>query len=284
MQSKSLAVILVLFLSAIAGCASSFKVISGREKLVRIPQIVAHLEPMLERDKLLVLGKLVLQNPTESDLILSGINLKLQDESGNVIEQINTDWQRDLIKSREFIQAPVRVSLPIEILNRDVIQITLSTNLTYKKLNIRIPIKSKIAVIHLKAFKNSLSGPLEMVVYSKLSSDIFGSAALDYRLEIANPFNVDLQLEDVLLKIFTKQNPDIAKTHLAKTLLISKKSSQINGSIKLQKTFSALIIREFIAGRAIRAQLSGRLRVPKTDISVPFSLESVQEIDFSLFK
>ncbi len=277
-------VIALIFPIIFSGCASSLKVMFGKEKLVRIPQIVAHLEPTLERDKLLVFGKLVLQNPTESDLILDEINLKLQDESGNLLAQVDTDWQREIIKSREFIQAPVKISLPLEVLSKDLIQISLSTNLLYRKLNIRIPIRSKIAVIHLKAFKNSLSGPLEMVIHSKLHSDILGNASIDYTLEIVNPFNVDLEMQGALLIISTKQKPDIAKIHLAKALLISKKLTQVRGLIKLQKTFSAMIIREFIEGHAVSAKLSGSLRVPKTDILIPFSLESVQEIDFSLFK
>ena len=282
MRVKNLLIILLIVICC--GCASSLKVLVGKEKLVRVPQIVAHLEPSLERDKFLVFGKLVLQNPTESDLILGKINLTIQDESGNLINQIVTDWQRQSIKSRDFIQAPIKISLPLEILNKDLIQITLATNLFYKKLGIQLPIKNKIAVIHLKNLKDSLRGPLNMTIYSKLRSDILGNASIDYSLEIVNPFNVDLQMEDALLKIYTNQKPDIAKTHLGKAVLVSKQATQIKGLIKLQKTFSAIIIQEFIAGHAVKAKLTGILRIPKTDVIIPFSLESVQEIDFSLFK
>ncbi len=274
-------IIVILFSS---GCASSLKVLAGREKMVRIPQIVAHLEPSLERDKFLVFGKIVLQNPGESDLSLDRITLIIQDESGNLLNKTEANWQRRAIKSREFIQAPVRFSLPLEVLNKDLIQITLITNLLYKKLNIQLPIKSKVAVLHLKSFKNSLSGPLELVVNSKLRSDILGNASIEYTLDITNPFNVDLEMDEAMLKIYTQQNSDIGETSLAKTLLIPKKINRISGMIKLKKAFSAVIIREFIAGHAVRSQLKGNLRVAKTDILIPFTVESAQEIDFSLFK
>jgi hypothetical protein len=209
--------------------------------------------------------------------------LTIQDEAGNVLSRIEANWQREQVKPREIIQAPIKFSLPLEVLNRDLLQITLDTNLLYKKLNIQLPIKSKIAVLHLKSFKNNLSGPLELVVNSKLHSDILGNASIEYSLDILNPFNVDLQMEETILKIYTKERGDMGKVKIAKTLLISKKQTQVKGMIKLQKTFRAEIIREFIEGHAVRAQLSGNLRIPKTDIIVPFIVESAQEFDFSLF-
>lgn len=283
MRLKKTIITLSFFTFILSGCASSLKVIVGKEKLVRIPQIVAHLEPSLERDKFQVLGKIILQNPSESDLSLGKINLIIQDESGNILSQIDASWQRERIKSKELIQAPVKFSLPIEVLNKDLIQVTLNTNLLYKKLNVQLPIRSKIAVLHLKSFRNSISGPMSMLVYTKLHSDILGNASLEYSLDITNPFNVDVAMEEANLKIYTKEKPQIGKISLAKTLLVSKKQTRINGVIKLQKFFSTMIIQEFASGHPIRIQLSGNLRIPKTDISIPFTLESIQEVDFSLF-
>jgi hypothetical protein len=206
MQFKKVVITLLFALTLCSGCASSLKVMVGKEKLVRIPQIVAHLEPSLERDRLLILGKIILQNPSESDLQLGKINLKIQDESGNLLSQIDTNWQRERIKSKEIIQAPVKFSLPIEILNKDLIQVTLNTNLLYKKLNIQLPIKSRIAVLHLKSFRNSISGPMSMTIYTKLRSDIFGNASVEYTLDITNPFNVDVQMEEANLKSIRLKN------------------------------------------------------------------------------
>ncbi|MDP2939037.1 MAG: hypothetical protein Q8O13_02995 [Candidatus Omnitrophota bacterium] len=283
MRAKQTVLILAIILLIASGCASSLKVLVGKEKLVRIPQIVAHLEPTLEKDKFLVFGKIVLQNPGESDLILGKINLTLQDESGNVLGKTEVDWQRQSLKSKDTLLAPVKFILPLEVLNKDLIQVTLFTNLIYKKANIQLPIKSKIAVLHLKSLKDSLMGPLELTIHSKLHSDILGNASIEYTLDIVNPFNVDLEMEEASLKIYTNEKPDIGKVSLTKILLIFKKQTQVKGTIKLKKAFSAIIIKEFLDGHAVRAKLNGILRIPKTDILIPFKIESVQEIDFSLF-
>ena len=139
---------LIILILVSAGCALPLKYLIGGEKAVRIPQLVAHLEPSLRDNKIVISGKIVLENPTESDLALDKIFLKVKDAKGNIINKAELDWERPQIKSRGSIEAPVEFFLPLKILNQQTVQLSLKTTILYKALSIRIPIESEIAVFH----------------------------------------------------------------------------------------------------------------------------------------
>jgi len=274
---------LIILMMLIAGCALPLKYLIGSEKAVRIPQVVTHLEPSLKNNQIIVGGKIILENPTESDLLLDKIFLNVKDGSGKIISKIELNWEKPQIKSRGQMEAPVEFSLPLQILNQQTIQIGLKTAVIYKVLSIRIPIESEIAVFHLAPLRNSLTGPLQVIMYTKINPDFLGNAAVKYRFTIVNPFNVDLLFEGGEFKVYTDEKGEIGKTVMASTMLGSKKETQIQGEFLIKNIFRDLFIDEFIKGHAIRAQLSGRLRLPQTSIFLPFKAEAVQEIDFSLF-
>lgn len=267
----------------IAGCALPLKYLIGAEKAVRIPQVVAHLEPSLKNNQIIVGGKIILENPTESDLLLDKIFLTVKDGQEKIISKIELNWEKPQIKSRGQMEAPVEFFLPLRILNQQTIQISLKTAVIYKVLSVRIPIESEIAVFHLAPLRNSLTGPLEVTMYTQIHSDLLGNAVVKFRFDIINPFNVDLLFEDGQFKVYAQAKDEIGKALMQKTLLASKKETQIQGEFMIKNIFRDILVNEFIKGHAVKANLSGRLRLPETDIFVPFKVEAVQEIDFSLF-
>lgn len=272
-----------LMVLIIGGCALPLKYLLGLEKAVRIPQLVTHLEPALQNNQIVVSGKIILENPTESDLLLDKIFLKVKDGSGNIISKIELNWEKPQIKSKGYIEAPVELFLPLQILNQQIIQISLKTAVIYKVLSARIPIESEIAVFHLAPLRNSLTGPLQVTLYTKINPELSGSAKVSYRFDIINPFNVDLLFEEGEFKVYTSEKGEIGKALMPKTLLASKEAAKIEGEFLIKNIFRDLFIQEFIKGHATRVSLSGRLRLPQTDIFIPFKAEAVQEIDFSLF-
>lgn len=58
-------------------------------------------------------------------------------------------------------------------------------------------------------------------------------------------------------------------------------SNQIKGSIKIGNIWGKLIRSESVKRRPLKFQLSGHMKIPNTDIFIPFKIESVVEIKFS---
>lgn len=275
--------VLIAIIGMISGCSLPLRYLVGAGRAVRIPQVVTHLEPFLRDNQIVISGKIILDNPTESDLLLDKIFLRVKGDGGRVISKAELDWARPQIKSRGQIESPVEFFLPLHILNQQSIQISLKTAVIYKVLSIRIPIESEIAVFHLAPLRNSLTGPLQVTMRTKINSDLLGSALVKYQFDIINPFSVDLSFEEGEFRVSTEEKGEIGKTQMQTTLLGSKKQTQIKGEFLVHNIFRDVFVDEFIKGHAIKAVLSGKLRLPQTDIFIPFRVEAVQEIDFSLF-
>lgn len=275
-------VFILLFSFFVSGCGSLAKIIVGKRGL-EIPQIVAHLEPLLKENKITVLGKIIIQNPTQSDLGLGKIYLTFEDENNNVLGGDVLEWESQSVLSGKELEAPVKIDLDLSVLNKKNITVLLQTTFTYRALDIRIPVESKVAVLHLSALRETITKPLYVDIYTKLFTKILGDSAIEYVLSITNPLSIDLLVEDGLIRIYTLEGKDIALSSLPGTLFGASQSNQIKGSIKIGNIFGKLIRDEFIKHRPLRFQLSGKLRIPDTDIYIPFKIESSQELAFSLF-
>jgi len=266
----------------ISGCAPLAKVVV-RDQSVRIPQIVAYLKPVLKDNTIAVLGKIVIQNPTESELVLDNMQLAVKNENNAILDKEVLEWKTSSVKSKSELESPVAINLSLSVLNNNSISIFIQTAVIYKTLDLRIPIESKIAVLDLDALKETITRPLSVGIYTKLQADILGNASINYVFTITNPLSINLILEDGEIGIYTAGGSAVAKGALRKTLFKGSQSNQINGMIKIGNVLGRLIRTEFINKRPLRFRLSGKLKVANTDISMPFKMESVQEIAFSLF-
>jgi hypothetical protein len=248
---------------------------------IAVPQIVAHLEPLLKDNKIIVLGKIVMQNPTESSLDLDKIYLDIKDEDKAILASLVLDWERPSVVSRQELEAPVTINLGLSALNNKTITVFMRTGFTYKTLGLHIPIESKVAVLHLDALKETIARPLNINIFTRLGSTIFGNSSLDFILGITNPLSIDLALEEGEIRICTLEGKDIAKARLSRTLFKGSQSNQIKGSIKIGNIWGKLIRNESMRRHPLKFQASGNLRIPNTDIFIPFKIESVVEINFS---
>ncbi|MFH1202063.1 MAG: hypothetical protein V1674_04135 [Candidatus Omnitrophota bacterium] len=272
-------VILAAFI--ICGCASLVKLVVGKNSF-KIPQIIAHLEPSLKNNKIIVSGKIVIQNPTESSLDLEKIYLEIQNENGVILTQDTLDWKAKSVTSKQELEAPVSIHLGLAVLNNKSITVFMRTGFTYKKLGLHIPIESNVAVLHLKALKEIIVRPLYVAFSSKLDSTILGNSSIEFILGITNPLSIDLVLEDGVIRIYTLEGKDIARSKLTRTLFGGSQSNQIKDSIRIGNIWSRLIRNEIIKRNPLKFQLSGHLKIPDTDIFIPFKIESAVEIAFSL--
>jgi hypothetical protein len=263
------------------GCASVANLVLGKDGL-QIPQIVANLEPILKENKITVTGKIVIQNPTQSDLGLDKIYLSIKGDGEEVLGEDILEWARLDVKSRQELESPVRLSLSLAALNNKSISVFIRTSFTYKKLGVRIPIESKVAVLNLDALKETITRPLYVNIYAQIRTTLWGNASIEYVLTIANPLSIDLVLDEGAIRILTQRGQDIAKSDFSETLFKGAQSNKIKGSLKIGNIFRRVIRQEFVKRHPLNIELSGRLRVPETDISMPFKIESVQEIRFSL--
>ncbi len=249
---------------------------------IEIPQIVAHLEPSLKDNKITVSGKIVIQNPTRSSLDLDKIYLEIRDENKNILEKVTLDWEGQSVISKHELEAPVTINLGLAVLNNKTITVFIRTGFTYKQFGLHIPIESKVAVLHLEALKEIIARPLYVNIFTKLHSTILGNVSIEFAVSITNPLSIDLVLEDGVIRIYTLEGKDIAKSKLTRTLFKGSQSNQIRGSIRIGNIWGKLIRSEAIKRHPLKFQLSGHLRIPNTDIFIPFKIESVMEIKFSL--
>jgi hypothetical protein len=133
---KFIGLIFSIFL--LSGCAPLVRLVVGQNG-VEIPQIVAHLEPSIANNKIIVSGKIVIQNPTKSSLDLDKIHLKIIDENKAVLEQAVLDWERPSVTSRHELEAPVAINLSLSALDSKNITIFIRTGFTYKQFGLHIP-------------------------------------------------------------------------------------------------------------------------------------------------
>lgn len=266
----------------ISGCASLAKFVLGKDGL-KVPQIVAHLEPFLADNKITIRGKIIIQNPTEGSLDLDKIYLEFRDEDKDILEKTVLDWERPTVTSRQELEAPVTINLGLEALNKESISVFIRTGFTYKALGLHIPIESNVAVLHLGALEESISQPLSVNFSTNLHSTIFGNSSVDYVLDIATPLSVDLILEEGVIRIYTLEGRDIAKGKFPRTLLAGSQANHVEGTIKIGNIWRQLIRSEAMRRRPLKFQVSGNLRIPKTSIFIPFKVESAIEVSLSFF-
>ncbi|MFZ5800048.1 MAG: hypothetical protein ACOY3D_01555, partial [Candidatus Omnitrophota bacterium] len=141
-------------------------------------------------------------------------------------------------------------------------------------------IESEIAVFHLAPLRDSLTGPLEITMHTRVFSDLLGRAAVKYHFDIVNPFSVNLELFGAQFEVYTQEKGNLAKALLPQTILASKQSTTILGQFQVKNILRDIFLDELVKGHAIKAKLSGQLRLPETEISIPFKAEAVQEVDF----
>jgi len=268
------------FVFLISGCASLAKLVVGKDG-IEIPQIIAHLEPSLAGDRITVSGKIIIQNPTKSSLDLDKIYLEIRDENKAVLEKTVLDWEEASVTSKHELEAPVTVNLGLAALNNKSITVFIRTGFTYKQFGLHIPVESKVAVLHLEALKDIIARPFYVNIFTKFRSTIFGNSSVDFVIGITNPLSINLVLEDGVISINTLEGKDIAKTKIPRTLFKGSQSNQIKGSIRIGNIWGKLIRNESVKQRPLKFQLSGHMRIPDTDIFIPFKIESVMEIKFS---
>lgn len=279
---RTIYISLILCACLICGCSGLAKMVVGQKGL-EIPQIVAHLEPSFKDNYINISGKIVIQNPTESALDMDRISLEIRDENKDILAQDVLDWEKPSVTSGAELEAPVAIKLGLPALKNKSIVVWIHTGFTYKKFNLHIPIESRVAVLHLEALKETITRPLNINIFTKLRSTIAGDSSVDFVLSLTNPLSIDLSLEEVEIFILTLDGKEIAKSILPATFFKGSQSNQINGSIRIGNIWGKLIRGESARGKPLKFQLSGKLVMPGTDISMPFRIESVVEINFSLF-
>lgn len=265
---------------SICGCASLAKLVVGKNRL-EIPQIIAYLEPSLTDNRISVSGKIVIQNPTESSLDLEKIYLEIRGENKAVLEKAVLDWKMPTVMSKRELEAPVAINLSLSALNNKELTIFIRTGFTYKQFDLHIPVESRVAVLRLEALKEIIARPFYVNIFTKLNSTIFGNFSVDFVIGITNPLTIDLLLEDGVINVNTLEGKDIAKTNLTRTLFKGSQSNQIKGTIKIGNIWRKLIRSEIAKKRPLRLQVSGHMRIPNTEIFIPFKIESVVDIKFS---
>ncbi len=274
--------IILLFVFLAGGCASMAKFVVGKNGL-KIPQIVAHLEPFLKDNKITVLGKIVIQNPTQSSLDMDKISLEIKDENGISLGNFILDWEKPNVVSNQELEAPVAINLGLSTLNKKSVAVFMRTGFTYKKFGWHIPIESKVAVLHLEALKDTIVRPLYVNVSTKLKSAMFGDSSVDFVIGIINPLTIDMVLENGIIGIYTMDGKDIAKSKINRAMFKGSQSGGIKGTIKIGNTWNKLIRAESAKNRPLKFRISGNLRIPDTDLYMPFEIESGLEVKLSIF-
>ncbi len=258
------------------------KLVVGKKGL-QIPQIVAHLQPFLKDNKITVLGRIVIQNPTGSSLALDKIYLEIEDEDRNSLGNFVLNWARPDVVSNQELEAPVAINLGLSTLNKKSISIFMRTGFTYKKFGWHIPIESKVAVLHLEALKDTIVRPLNVNISTKLRSAMFGDSAVDFVIGIINPLTIDMVLENGIIGIYTIDGKDIAKSKINRATFKGSESGGIKGTIKIGNIWNKLIRAESAKNHPLKFRISGNLRIPDTDLYMPFKIESGLEVKLSIF-
>ncbi len=270
------------FLCLFCGCAPILAKLSILKQNVKVPQIVAFLEPRLESNKIIVSGEIAIQNPSESDLDLEKIIVFIKDESDQIIEKETVIWKDKEVSSQGQISTPVEIELSLSVLNKSSIKVDIDTAFTYKTIKVKVPVKNTVAIFKLDSLKKTIAQPFEAIIYTKLYSDVLGRGRLDYKMSIRNPFKIDLELDNARFIIYTKEVGQIASSSIIDTVFKAQENTLIQGEIGLENLFDTILAHKFIWKHPLRFKLTGNLKIPKTDIVIPLSLEAVHDVDFSL--
>ena len=193
------------------------------------------------------------------------------------------DWEKPSVTSKHELEAPVTINLGLAALNSENITVFIRTGFTYKQFGLHIPIESKVAVLHLDALKETIARPFYVNILTKLHSTILGNSSVDFVISITNPLSIDLVLEDGIIIINTLEGKDVAKTKLARTVFKGSQANQLKGSISIGNIWGKLMRSESVKRHPLKFQLSGHMRIPNTDIFIPFKIESVVEMKLSFF-
>lgn len=281
---KRFYVMLFLVMLVFSGCSTAVRYLTGKDDVVRIPQILAHIRPVLADNAISITGKIIIQNPNQSDLKFEEVNLTFLDEQNKLLASEILEWEDNLLPAKSEIESPIDLSLGLNVLNSNLIKVRVRTQVSHKELKISIPIDNVVAVLYLDAIRQDLTHPLDVRLHTNIYSKRLRSISIDYALEITNPFGVDLILEDGQILIFSEEAEPFSKASIDPKLLQAKERTQINGSIDLKEIIGKIIVAEFIRNHPLHIRFSADLRLPDTNIAIPLIIESVQEFDFSLFK
>jgi hypothetical protein len=279
---KKAATIIFLLFACLSGCAPSATDMFFRRPKVEIPQIAAHIEPAVKDNRIYIYGKILIQNPTESDLELGETVLEIKDEEGGLLDKIVLKWKEPGVGSKNALESPVEISLDLSVLKNEYMAMFLKTEILYKTLKIRIPIENKLAEFHFDFLRENIVRPLDVIIHTKLHSDVTGDSRIDFVLDISNPAGADLLLENGMVEVYTEEEGSIAETSLKDTLFRAGERNQIRGTIGPGNIFGTIISHKLLSKYPLRIKFTGLLTIPETDIAMPFSIESVQEVDFSL--
>lgn len=283
-QNKIIRHFLLFILPLVCGCSSLVARLIINHEDIRIPEIVAHLEPVLGENRIVVLGKVVINNHTESVFGLQDTFLIVQDDKGNVLSESVLEWKKTDIASNDKLSAPVEIKFNLAVLNREYIDVIVKTGFYCKKLALRVPIENKVAVLHLNSLKESIQRRLDVSIYTKFYPDLSGEVSIGYVVKIINPISINLLLEEGVVQVSTDEENESARSLLTPTLFRFGQQTRVKGFIKVEKKFGRKVVGEFIKGNPVKVTVTGKLRLPETEIFMPFKIESIQELDFSLFQ
>jgi len=269
------------FLS-VTGCVAPLKYVIARKARAGIPQVVAYLQPAVENDRIQISGKIVLQNMQDFDLKPGRVFIEVRDENGRLLDKTDFDWQARDAAHKQETQAFLDISLPLTILSRKQIVLFLSTEVFYEALGVTLPIKSKLAVLDLAMLKKTIVRPLDVAVHTRIYCDISGNTSADFVFDIANPTGAGLVLREGLVKIYTREKGDIARMAVPPIVFKPGEKKHIQDKMDLGNIFKTVMTQKILSVYPLRIKMSGELAIPGTDIFMPFSIEAVQEFDFSL--
>lgn len=283
-RNKIIYPFLLFILPLICGCSSLIARLIINPDHLRVPEVIAHLEPVLRENQIVVLGKIVINNPTESVFGLQDAFLIIRDNQGDVLSESVLEWKKTDIASNDNLSAPVEIKFNLAVLNREYIDVIVKTGFYYKKLALRVPIENKVAVLYLNSLKESIQRQLDVRIHTKFHPGLLGEVSVGYAVTIVNPVNIDLLLEDGVIQISAGKEEEIVRSLLTPVLFKSGRPAQVEGVIKFKKKFDRKVAIEFIKGNPVKVKVTGKLRLSETEIFMPFKIESIQELDFSLFQ
>jgi len=273
-------IFLSLLIFCVAGC-TAVKYIVMKKTDIGIPQVVAYLQPAVKDNQLLVFGKVVMQNLHKSDLKLGKIFIDIKDENDIVLNKATFDWKGQNVDNR-YVEAPIYMRLPLSVLSRKQIALFMDTQVTYQLFHLDFPIQSKLAVLDLEMLKKTIIRPLDISVYTKVYTTISGDASADFTFNITNPTEAQLLLRHGKVSVYTREIGSIAEMNLSDVLFLPGHITQIKDNMSLGNIFGTILTHKLLSKYPLRLRISGEMTIPDTDIFMPFSIESVQEIDFSL--
>ncbi len=231
-RNKIIYLFLLFILPLICGCSPLVARLIVNHENIRVPEVIADLEPVLGENQIIVLGKIVINNPTESIFGLQDTLLIVRDDRGNVLSESVLKWEKTDIASNDRLSAPVEIKFNLAVLNREYIDVIVKTEFYYKKLALRVPIENKVAVLHLNSLKESIQRRLDVSIYTKFRPDFSGEVSAGYVVSIINPVSIDLLLEEGIIQVSAGEEDESVKSLLSPVLFKSGQQTRVEGFIK----------------------------------------------------